>query len=221
MSIQTIEALLVLQDGRLLAGGQPPFAQTSFSNLAIWDGSSWSPMELVQGTISSLLELPDGDVLVGGDFVNVTNPSISRLARWNGTAFQSFAGGASAAVLTMALAGSGALWIGGDFQQVGTTPSAFLGGATSSCPAAAAPFGQGCAGSGGPNVLTATALPWLGSRSRSRATGMPGVGFVLRVLSLAPYAVQSLPLGGPGCLQYVVSDALELQLPVSGVCSVS
>ena len=217
-SIQTIETLLVRRDGSLLAGGQPPFVQTPYSALGLWDGSSWSSAGLTLGSITSLLELPDADVLVGGDFTNIGNQAIARLVRWNGTAFQSFAGGASASVRAMHLAGNGSLWIGGDFQQVGTTASAYLAQATSGCAALAVPFGVGCVGSGGQNQLQAVALPWLGSRYRSRATGMPGNGFVLRMLSTAVFPAQPLGLGGPGCQQLVAGDVLELQLPVAGVC---
>ena len=110
------------------------------------------------------------------------------------------------------------MWIGGDFQQVGTTASAYLAQATSGCAALAVPFGVGCVGSGGQNQLQAVALPWLGSRYRSRATGMPGNGFVLRMLSTAVFPAQPLGLGGPGCQQLVAGDVLELQLPVAGVC---
>jgi trimeric autotransporter adhesin len=219
MDIFAVEALRVLRDGRLVAVGHPPTMQTPYSRIGIWDGGTWSSVGQVLGSVSSALELPDGDVLFGGTFTTIDNLPRPRLARWNGTTFQTFVGGTDAAVVAMTMTTSGALAIGGDFQQVGATSSAYLAEATSSCAATATSLGNGCAGMGGLNQLVATSLPWLGGRYRSRATGMPSTGLVLRLLGVSPYAPQPLTLGGPGCQQFVAGDALELQLPVAGICT--
>lgn len=62
------------------------------------------------------------------------------------------------------------------------------------CFAAATPYGTGCAGSGGPNLLAATSLSWLDSTFRSRATGLPANGLALQLMGVAPLSLPLTPL---------------------------
>jgi hypothetical protein len=117
---------------------------------------------------------------------------------------------------------SGDLAVGGDFTRAGITASAFFARLTATCPATVASQGAGCTGSGGPNVLAATALPWIGSTFRARATGMPALGLVVAATGLT---AQSLPLssvlpqGQPGCTLLVSPDLLDVLLPVAGTAN--
>ncbi|HZN40787.1 MAG TPA: hypothetical protein VFD82_18425, partial [Planctomycetota bacterium] len=89
----------------------------------------------------------------------------------------------------------------------------------SPCPASATPFGAGCVGSGGPNALSATSLPWTGSMFTSFATGMPGNAVAIGVLGFSTISVplsSILPQGVPGCTLLVSPDLLDLLLPAAG-----
>ena len=109
--------------------------------------------------------------------------------------------------------------VGGVFTVAGGVPSTNVARLTTTCPATSIPYGASCAGSGGTNVLAATALPWLGATFRATATGMPASGFTVAVTGLAPIAIALpaiLPQGVPGCTALVSPDLLELLVPVAG-----
>ena len=107
---------------------------------------------------------------------------------------------------------------GGDFTVVNGAGSAYVARLTTTCPATAASFGAGCAGSGGPNVLAVTSLPWIGSTFRSVATGMPALALALGVFGFSTTFIPMpliLPQGAPGCTLRVSPDLLDLYLPTA------
>jgi hypothetical protein len=182
------------------------------SAVSVWNGTSLQPVASTNGSIFAMRLLPDGDVLVGGSFTQVNLQPFGLVARWNGTSWAPVAGGAGGAsdlVLTTAPLPNGDLFVAGTtFQALSST-----------CPATVASYGVGCAGSGGPNELAATALPWLGSTFRARATGMPGSALVLSVYGFTQLAIPLptlLPAALPGCTALTSADHLEVQLPSGG-----
>jgi hypothetical protein len=173
--------------------------------------------------IRALIPLPNGDFVAAGWFTMLGQSSPAKLARWNGAAWVPVGGynpigDTTAAAVTML--SNGDLLVGGNFPTAGGLPSRFLARLHPTCPATAVPFGTGCSGSGGTNQLTATALPWVGSTYRARATGMPSIGFVAFVTGFTQLA---LPLqavfgqAGPGCLGYATADWIDVKLPSGGV----
>lgn len=128
--------------------------------------------------------------------------------------------GMNSYVLALMMLPSGDLAAGGDFTRAGVTVSAFFARLTATCPATVTTQGTGCTGSGGANVLAATALPWIGATFRARGTGMPALGLVVAAtgfstLSLPLSAV--LPQGQLGCNLLVSPDLLAVLLPVAGI----
>jgi hypothetical protein len=84
--------VLYVHDGLLYAGGNFRFAGGETVNgIAVWDGSSWSPMG--EGFNRTVLGIAffDGQLYVVGDFTATASGStpLNRLARWNGTAWES------------------------------------------------------------------------------------------------------------------------------------
>jgi hypothetical protein len=115
--------------------------------------------------------------------------------------------------------GNGDMLVGGDFALAANGGGAYLARLTTTCPALAVSAGSGCSGSGGPNVLTAQTLPWIGSTFHSVATGMPANGLGVRVLGFTTAAAPLsaiLPQGHAGCSLLVAPALLELHLPVAG-----
>ncbi len=92
------------------------------------------------------------------------------------------------------------------------------------CPPANSPYGAGCAGSGGLNVLTATAQPWLGTAMTANCTGLPSVALSVGVWGLSATNVPLTTILGqalPGCTFLAFPDALTAHVPVAGVTTAS
>lgn len=53
--------------------------------IAKWDGSSWIPLGNANGTIFALLAMPNGDLLVGGQFTSVDGLPVNNIAVWRPT----------------------------------------------------------------------------------------------------------------------------------------
>jgi hypothetical protein len=213
--------LTLLPNGDLVAGGTFTVAGGVFaSRIARWDGTAWSPLGAgITNTVLALTTLPNGDVVAGGIFTTAGGVAANRIARWDGGTWSSLGPGMNDFVWALTTLPNGDVAVGGDFTTAGGNASAFFARLTTTCPATATPQGTGCTGSGGPNVLTATALPWIGSTFRARATGMPALGLVVAATGLT---TQSLPLssllpqGQPGCDLLVSPDLLDVLLPVAG-----
>ena len=165
---------------------------------------------------NALRTLPDGDIVAGGSFLGAAG---NHLARWNGTTWSAIGLGTSDYVHALTLDAAGSLWIGGSFLQANGSSSPSLARIDTTCPASDSSAGAGCSGSGGPNTLAATSLPWVGSTFRSTASGLPTNGVAIEVLGFAPTLLSLsslLPQGGAGCKLLVTPVAFGLQLPSSG-----
>jgi len=141
------------------------------------------------------------------------------VARWDGSTWRALGAGTNGYVSSLVRLANGDLVAGGAFLSAGGVVSAHVARLTTTCPATAASFGAGCTGSAGPNVLTATSLPWIGSTFRSAATGMPAISLALVVRGFSTLATPLsaiLPQGGAGCTLLVSPDLLELALPAAG-----
>jgi hypothetical protein len=111
--------------GNLYAGGAFTMAGSVAANyLARWDGTTWSP--LGDGTdfvVFALAADGAGGVYAGGIFDNAGAVPAKGVAHWDGTAWADLAGSVTdhgaAGVYALAVAGSGNLFAGGDFLDVG------------------------------------------------------------------------------------------------------
>jgi hypothetical protein len=200
----------VAQNGDLLAAG-------SFnpSRIARWNGSTWTQVGGL-GVVSPncLLELPNGDLLLAG-----SSSGIAACERLLGSTLTSIVQGGPGNIRTITAEADGSLFVGGDFTRLDGQVAARLARLGTNCPAGVLVAGTGCSGSGGPNTLAATSLPWVGSTFRSTASGLPTNGVAIEVLGFAPTLLSLsslLPQGGAGCNLLVAPVAFGLQLPSSG-----
>ena len=192
-----------------------------------WNGVAWSSLGSPLGPdqlVLAFATLPDGD-LVAGCLPGATGPANGGLARWNGSAWTPLGATVSYGVYSLAMLPSGELAAAGSYFLAGgsTIASAWLGRLRSTCPASTSVLGTGCTGSGGPNVLTARSLPWLGTTFRATATGMPAAGLTLTILGASPATIPLaavLPVGGAGCDGLLSVLLSELSVPSGGVTSV-
>ena len=214
-SINPLPTTLILGVGRMLAlpnGGLViGVSGLGASGVRHWDGTSWSLL----GTAASITDVgaltvaPNGDVIAGGYPTGV--------ARWNGTAWSPVGSGTPTGIQAFAWARNGDLLVGGHFAGGVASPN--LARLTTSCPAAVASFGAGCAGAGGLDVLSPVTLPWIGSTFRARAVGMPPQALVLSVYGLTPLSIpfaSVFPQALPGCTILMSGDLIDVLLPTAG-----
>lgn len=113
-------AVVVRADGSLAIGGRFTAIGTQPAlRIAIGDGDTWmSPGGGCAGSgyaaVQALQPLPNGDLVVGGQFAQAGSIAAGGIARWDGGQWHSF-GGANIQVACMALRGNGHLVVGGNF----------------------------------------------------------------------------------------------------------
>jgi trimeric autotransporter adhesin len=113
----------------LVAGGEFPIAGTGFVNhIAYWDGNSWQPLgngttNGVSGGVYALAVLPNGDLVVGGNFASAGGVAASDIARFDGTGWHALGSGMGNAfntvINTLAVLTNGDVVAGGYFQTAG------------------------------------------------------------------------------------------------------
>ena len=77
---------------------------------------------------------------------------------------------------------------------------------------------------GGPVLLAATSLPWLGATCRATATGLPANSLAIGVFGFGTLAAPLpaiLPQGVAGCSLLVTPDLLTLLVPQGGTVTTS
>ncbi|MFY9344221.1 MAG: hypothetical protein WAT39_17145 [Planctomycetota bacterium] len=214
-------SLCSMGNGDVVVGGLFPNAGgVSADNIARWNGTAWASLGTGLGDVAhSLVVLPNGDLVAGGNFPTAGGTTVNHVARWNGSTWSAFGAGTDLPVHSVAVRANGDLLVGGEFLTASGSMSPFFAEITTTCPATAVVGGPGCTGAGGPNVLTATALPWLGSTFRARATGLPPLSFALIASGVTPISLPLsalFPQGLPGCTAWVLADVIEVALPAAG-----
>lgn len=99
-------SLAVLPSGELVAGG---------NSVSIWNGSTWSTMGNLTGSVFTLLVRGNGELIAGGNFTSAGN----RIARWDGNAWQPLGNGMNTGVYALAEDANGDLIAGGTFTTAG------------------------------------------------------------------------------------------------------
>ena len=207
--------LLVRADGSLLA--------SSGNSVFHYQGGAWPAVGAPQlHSIRDLLELPNGDVLIGLSISGYQQQSLLR--RWNGATWLEVGpilngNNYDSSIYRLAQPRAGEVVVAGNFSRVaGLVANGFVR-MQSTCPATSTPLGAGCAASGALASLAPTALPWLGSTFRAQASNLPPSGIAVIVTGFAPI---SLPLGSllppspVGCNLWVSPEAIELAAMTAG-----
>ncbi|HEU4420862.1 MAG TPA: hypothetical protein VFT55_18125, partial [Planctomycetota bacterium] len=99
-----VQALTTLPNGELVAGGLFTTAGGVSANyIARWDGTSWSALgsgigSSWAGSVHAITTLPNGDLVVGGNFTTAGGVSANNIARWNGTSWSALGSGMNGGV---------------------------------------------------------------------------------------------------------------------------
>jgi hypothetical protein len=208
-------SLAFLPDGDLLACGQVAVqGGTQRVDVVLWNGSTWTSLGLDAtrpghgAWVNSIVALPNGDVVAGGQFSHVAGQPMNGLARWDGTSWSPLGSGIDGTVYALAFAGD-TLFVGGTFSTAGGAASHHLAALVTTCPARVASLASGCA-TGSSHSLT-TALAWTGGRWWAETTGPATTGAV----AVFGFASASVPLpwlfagGQPGCALRVYPDSVH------------
>lgn len=118
----TVYAQLYSSDGKLyVAGDFKTAGGITVSNIACWDGSTWTSLANgLNGPVYALAMDDNGNLYAGGSFTQASGIQVNRIAKWNGTAWQAMGGGTNGTVYAIEVDGSN-VYVGGGFTLAGTT----------------------------------------------------------------------------------------------------
>ena len=132
----SVHALAILPNGDLVACGSFTMAgAVAASRIARWDGTAWSPLGvglsvgLGGGTSAwalALAAMPDGDLVVGGNFTMAGGMPANCIARWDGSNWSPLGLGTNRSVVSLATLPNGDLVAGGAFTMAGGNPADYL-----------------------------------------------------------------------------------------------
>lgn len=112
----------------LVAGGSFSVAgDVLANNIACWDGFSWGPLGSgMNGPVSALTVLPNGDLIAGGLFTTAGDVSANNIARWDGSSWAPLGTGIRienaedwGGVWALTVLTNGDLIVGGHFTTAG------------------------------------------------------------------------------------------------------
>ncbi len=115
---------LVVWNGKLILGGVfSSVAGVPANCVAQWDGTSWSALGAGLNAAVSNLIVDNDELYASGEFWMSGTSPVQGIARWTGTQWVPVGGAVSSNWAAHALgSGAGSLWMGGGFDQIGSTP---------------------------------------------------------------------------------------------------
>jgi hypothetical protein len=218
----------VLTNGDIAVVG--PFTQAgaiAADGVAIWNGSNWQAagtgfqVGLASEQPLSCAAMPDGGLLVGGEFTTAGNTSAQNLAFWRGGNWNAVPTSVDGAVTSLDIADNGNIILGGTFLNVGGQPSAYAAQLEPICPAPITVLGSACTQAGATLDLQATTGAWLGSSMNATASNLPANSIALAVYGLTtanvPLSVFGIPTGN--CTLHVSPDFLLTAQPTGTIAN--
>ncbi len=93
------------------------------NGVAVWDGVSWTPLGNGVNNDVLCVTVWNNELVIAGDFTQANGIPVSRIAKWNGTAWQSIGQiGDFGNDIRAMVEWNGELYVGGDFNNVGGNP---------------------------------------------------------------------------------------------------
>ena len=118
--------------GNLYAGGYFTTAgEASVSNVARWDGTSWTEVGMgTDGIVEALTIDANGNLYASGGFSQAGGLEVNGIARWDGTEWLPLGvglGGSLASGYALTTDSEGFLYVGGEIQEAGNNLSFYIG----------------------------------------------------------------------------------------------
>ena len=118
--VNSVSAPVTRPNGDLVAAG---FAGPALGGLVRWNGTAWSSLG-VNGQITTMAQMTNGDLVIGGTSLAIPGNNSLSVARWNGAAWAAVgprfqAGSFAGSVSALNEASNGDLVAGGDFTHIG------------------------------------------------------------------------------------------------------
>ncbi len=111
-------------NGELYVGGWLVIPGGGVPYVARWTGSGWVQLGgALDGLVWAVMVMPNGDVVVGGDFLNAGGVPARHVARWNGSTWSGLGAGVDHRVSALASLPNGDIIVGGLFSNAGGVPA--------------------------------------------------------------------------------------------------
>jgi hypothetical protein len=234
VSAPAVTGFETLPNGDLFVCGMFQVAGgVAVNSVALWNGSSWSPMgtglggpSIYSGVVLGATQLPNGDVLVAGSYpVSPGGIWAGRLHRWDGSSWQQQGGALGQGVVAVDWVEGSVVAGGFGAGSAWATPIG-LWRMSTPCMPSAVPYGAACTGTGGTNTLVANGLPWTGSTFSMTATGLAPLSLIAVDAGFAPLGPLSLtslglPNARPGCLLHIAPAYYQLGVSTTGAHTVA
>ena len=118
-SVTTTVSALVISGGYVYAAGTFTNAGgVIVSNIARWNGSTWSVVGSGLDNSASAMAVSGSDVYVGGSFIKAGGVTANYIAKWNGSAWSALGSGLNGSVSAISV-GSDGIYVGGTFTTAG------------------------------------------------------------------------------------------------------
>ena len=115
-----VRDLTITGNGDLIVVG---FSAAAGSQVQRWNGSTWTLLNSSSfNSLNTVLALPNGDVLVGGQFAAFGGVAAQGLVRWNGSAWSDVGLPPGSSVTTLSIMPDGGLLAGGWFGSSANSP---------------------------------------------------------------------------------------------------
>ncbi len=122
-----VRTILAAEDTEYFVGGSFSLAGgAAAAGVARWGGTAWQALSQqnsnsVDGAVHAIAQAPNGDIIVGGDFILAGTLDAQHIALWDGSDWQTLGEGVNATVFAIEVDPDGTIYVGGDFTMAGTT----------------------------------------------------------------------------------------------------
>ncbi|MFO0859450.1 MAG: hypothetical protein U0570_02755 [Phycisphaerales bacterium] len=126
-TLGSVRALVVSPSGQIIAGGAHRRAGPHATfGISAWDGTRWTALGRGFGdgtsgrSIDAMVTLPNGNLVVGGDFELPDSSATQSLAQWDGINWRPVGGSVNGRITALAVLPDGGLVAGGVFSSIGS-----------------------------------------------------------------------------------------------------
>jgi hypothetical protein len=118
-SVTTVVSALAISGGYVYAAGNFTNAGgVTVTNIARWNGSTWSAVGSGLDNQASAMAVNGSDVYVGGNFIKAGGVTANYIAKWDGSTWSALGAGLNGGVSAISV-GSDGIYVGGNFTTAG------------------------------------------------------------------------------------------------------